>query len=313
MQQLILHIGPPKTGSTSIQTFLTSAQEELLSNGILYPIQGRLAAGETYGFYKTYNENRRRQRKGPSPAHHLLAWSVRKINGIDDDRYWFDVIDEIHSVKPNMTIISSEDFSACSQEQVAQVKKYLEDFDIKIIIYLRNPFKKMVSSYKHAIKNHNYSQSFSKFIEERCSTNVASHNYHLLVNRWVNEFGKEHVETKLFDKIVRNIGLEKDLLEILELDQSKFKRYMNPSPRNVASNDNVINKIRLQNVIEKSLGEKVIKKRFVQILLTAGKLFLGQSIYKNEDVLLAKMKIEEWYSEFLNTYVDPEDWAYFDF
>lgn len=314
MQQLILHIGPPKTGSTSIQYFLNSAQEELLSNGILYPIQGRPVAGETYGFYKTYNGDRRKPRKGPTPAHHLLAWSVRNVNGIDSDRYWFNIIDEIHSVKPNMTIISSEGFSLCSHEQVAQVKKYFEDFNIKIIIYLRNPFKKIASSYKHAVRHHSYSQSFSKFIEEKYSTNDTRYNYNLLIDRWVSTFGKEQVEVKLFDKIVRNIGgLEKDLLEILELDQSQFKRYINPSPSNVAPNDNTINKICLRNVIEKSLGESVTKSHAVKILLAAVKPFLGQSIYKNQDVRLIKKKIEDWYPELLNTYVDPEDQFYLDF
>ena len=36
--KIIMHIGMPKTGSTAIQFALAKSRENLLSNGILYPV-----------------------------------------------------------------------------------------------------------------------------------------------------------------------------------------------------------------------------------------------------------------------------------
>jgi len=88
LKRLILHIGPPKTGTTSIQKFLSAAQEDLLSDGILYPANGRLQAGMVYTIWR---RGHFRTRKGPSIEHHLLPWSLTEaVQGISADACWIE-------------------------------------------------------------------------------------------------------------------------------------------------------------------------------------------------------------------------------
>ena len=117
---IILHIGPPKTGSTSIQSFLNSAQQELLTDGILYPSKGRSEAGVTYHI-KIHERDAKSRRfastKGPDFAHHLLAWTLAgTVRDISADRCWAQVLSEIESLNPKTAIISSEYFAWLSEE-----------------------------------------------------------------------------------------------------------------------------------------------------------------------------------------------------
>lgn len=142
--KIILHIGPPKTGSTSIQSFLDSARQELLNDGVLYPSKGRLEAGVTCRL-KLYGRDAKSRRitskTGPDTAHHLLSWTLAGIaQNIAADRCWTDVLTEIESIKPETVIISSEDFAWLSEGQIQKLKVMLNDYSVNILIYFRNPF-----------------------------------------------------------------------------------------------------------------------------------------------------------------------------
>jgi hypothetical protein len=310
MQQLILHIGTHKTGTTFIQRFLASIQEELLSEGILYPISGRPKATGTHQF-----------------GHHLLGWSACKMKGFDffeDEQYWLDVLEEIHTVKPKMVVISSEAFGSCSPEQIVRVRKYFADFDVKVLIYLRNQFDFMVSWYKECVKSTMYEYSFREFIPEH----IYFCDYDRLLKKWIEVFGKEQVEIKLYDKLKRDPGLEIDLLHTLKLDPEKFTQYLfNFQKENVSPSDLKIALIKFINLLEDKLGSRgylrkilhaIIPERIKQSFIfnkftIIEKKFFHQIIYTEYELDLIRELTKEWKANFLEKYVSLEDRIYFNF
>lgn len=62
MNEIILHIGTHKTGTTTLQRFCASASDALAERGILYPRSAR-------------------PRYGPTAGHHLIPWSIRGKRG----------------------------------------------------------------------------------------------------------------------------------------------------------------------------------------------------------------------------------------
>ena len=51
-RQIYLHIGFPKTGTTSIQTWLTEHAAALAAHGVLYPAIGRDGQEYQYGHHR---------------------------------------------------------------------------------------------------------------------------------------------------------------------------------------------------------------------------------------------------------------------
>ena len=105
MKQLIVHIGPRKTGSTSIQRTLGSYAKALSANGVQVPVAG----------------SRRRQ----SGCHEGLLRGIRAAQGPRPDP-WDPLADEIRRVSASRIVISAEDFASPAIRDDAAVR--LADF-----------------------------------------------------------------------------------------------------------------------------------------------------------------------------------------
>ncbi|SBT18948.1 hypothetical protein MGA5115_03109 [Marinomonas gallaica] len=142
---LVIHVGVPKTGSTSIQKFLFENRGVLKKMGL------------------EYHETHSVDRFNPDYwAHHLLAhkwggWMNPKDYPISPDKAW-DVLKNDLSFGENRTVlISSERFSDIlsgpSSEKVFEfIKATLPNVNIKIMAYLRNQVSLVESFYKQQVK-----------------------------------------------------------------------------------------------------------------------------------------------------------------
>jgi hypothetical protein len=121
MTVVYLHIGTHKTGSTSIQKFLTLNSEKLLAKNFLYPLSGRI-----------------------SNAQHNLALSIRRnknktSNSLAND--WYALHEEISSHQPEYVVLSSEEFEFAYADRlhranlVKQVESYLSQYTDFCSIY----------------------------------------------------------------------------------------------------------------------------------------------------------------------------------
>ena len=132
MTKVVLHIGPPKTGSTAIQTFLFDQRAELRRLGILYPRSGL------------------RHRDSFGPRHKRLTH-----NGPRKPEYWTRAIEEIRTSRCDAAIISCEAFWAYEQH-IPEIAARLRDFEVVVITALRRQDRLLASRYVHLVRHANY-------------------------------------------------------------------------------------------------------------------------------------------------------------
>ncbi|GJL56738.1 MAG: hypothetical protein NPIRA02_38700 [Nitrospirales bacterium] len=306
MRQLILHIGPPKTGTTSLQRFLNSASKELLSRGVLYPQEGRLKAGSVY---RVHRPEGRVTTTGPADSHQLLAWTLKnEVEGVDAEGCWLDVLNEIHRVDPQTVIISGEAFFSLLEEQVIQVRKYLADFNVRVIIYLRDPFNLCLSAYTQHVKMGRYHHSFLTFMNEK-GPHIFE-GYETRTQRWKMIFGSEQIVYKSYDKLAKSPGLAQDFIRMLGFHSEDFEKCFSQNKRlNISPSNTGIQVIRSLNFLENCLGlSEGLKGLFRYVrgklsaqnvvtnaLFTVGGLIWRKPLFsKQEEMILRKKALDEF-------------------
>ena len=118
MTNVFLHIGLPKTGTTSIQRSLESAAGLLAEKGVLFPggahIVQRRAAYDLVG------------RRIPGDDNAELAGSWRRL------------VEEIHSWSGHSVVVSEELLGLARRGQIAQVVRDLEGHRVFVVLGLRD-------------------------------------------------------------------------------------------------------------------------------------------------------------------------------
>lgn len=135
--KVIFHIGPHKTGSTSIQGFMNMNYEVLKEKGILYPKAGRM-----------YSDNKLR------PLHNPLIKSFIETGRIETEEYVEALREEIDSTKPNIVIISSEAMSReyISLDFLGSLQRIFHNAERCWVLFLRRQDELVLSRYYETIK-----------------------------------------------------------------------------------------------------------------------------------------------------------------
>jgi|GEM_PF-6632034 hypothetical protein len=129
--EIILHIGLTKTGTSSIQRFLSERVELLYNRGLIYPQSGRARFGAT--------------------AHHNLAYELLDDSAEVHGRFlperggWADALAEID--KTGTGIISTEALSKLDEPQIGRLKTVLAGRSVRIVVYLRRQDLRLHSHY----------------------------------------------------------------------------------------------------------------------------------------------------------------------
>lgn len=145
MKTIFLHIGLHKTGTTSIQVALTSAQSKLAKVGILYPQSGRPSASK-YGQHEIAWSLFERM------SHVPAEWAAGKKFGLERRRQIFEsLLAEIEESRAERIVISSEEFDCLSTSEVNSLAKELNGYRLCPIIYLRCLSDFIESAYRTTI------------------------------------------------------------------------------------------------------------------------------------------------------------------
>jgi hypothetical protein len=156
----ILHVGPPKTGSTTIQTFLRQNREILLSKGILalahYEIPRKLPF-----FFKSDAS--------------LTPWAKRqqlnqpqRIEALKKDTRKY-IASQVKQYKPDTLVLSSEGLSRMDPADMNNMRDYLRSYasEIEILIFLRRPDFRILSAYKNKVRNKGFTEDIDTDYRER--------------------------------------------------------------------------------------------------------------------------------------------------
>ena len=173
--QLYIHIGFPKTGTSTIQKFFCAHKAELEKSGIFYPtpLLGPMLAG--HQGHCSLGEN-------DSPLRHdIVPWTA----------YQKAYLDQLLAAKCKIHILSAE---VLPYDAPANLSTFRNDFQIKIICFFRNIFDFFVSLKKQVIKEGLRQVIFILHLHR---------NFQILaqVEEYIKFFGQENCIFVNYDKI----------------------------------------------------------------------------------------------------------------
>lgn len=237
--KLIIHAGTPKTGTTSIQTYLSKKQRKLRGNGILYP--HNLAASNNPG----------------APAH---QWFEKNLVTTHVENFVANMSNVISQIKDDThtIILSSEgiynywwDFPDASKTLLGELATL---FDVQVWVWFREPVAFIESYYKQCIRNPQVASNpcYGKNLSFAEMLDVKWFSQHLDYRGFVNEcktiFGQNSVSAFEYnDDVVQQVS------QLLGLATA----HDNPTPRqNNSLNNASISLLRALNQYDVKAKDK---------------------------------------------------------
>ena len=212
MKTLYIHIGTPKTGTTSIQNFCGLNREKLKEQGVLYPIM-----------------NYHYERKSVNRNGHFLIGTIKE-NGTRNKEKEKQVFNSemqyiVDCFKDYDTILISDEsiWWATSTRRKGlwkDLKKHSEqhNYQIKVIVYLRRQDQFMMSRYNQKLKTDFIAstQSFDEYFADMNGRFKCVMDYCERIDNIAKSISKENVIVKRFDRnYFYNGDLNQDFLHIL--------------------------------------------------------------------------------------------------
>ncbi|WP_327428671.1 hypothetical protein [Streptomyces sp. NBC_01236] len=183
----LLHIGPHKTGTTSIQGALFAAKEAMAEHGVAFPAHSR------------------------HPMEAALAVCARP-GMMGDTRptegHWQRLLDAVHAAKKQTSVISSEFFAdAPDDETIARVVDDLGRDRVHVLVTLRPLAKIMPSQWQQYVQNGlrmGYEDWLDHMLrkapyEKPNPSFWRRHRHDRLVERWTRVVGAENVTVVVVD------------------------------------------------------------------------------------------------------------------
>jgi hypothetical protein len=177
---LILHVGPHKTGSTSLQHRLLNSQAYLNQHGFAYPAFGlsQFAHHRIYSFLKG----------DQAAAGDVTEAGIKRL-----------ALDGVN------TILSSEDFIYLQPDRLQRLNLLLQGFRIEVILFVRTPIELWPSHWQELIK-HGRDETLLEYLGAFFGlTNTIDARYMNPAGqaaRFAQAFGREHVRIFCYNNIV---------------------------------------------------------------------------------------------------------------
>ena len=227
---IYLHMGRHKTGTTTLQRFLSSNEEALSAEGFAYP--------------KTLRK--------PDAHHPLAVWYNRRKRSeltpeqeASDRREIEAFRDEIRN--ESKIILSSEAF------QNARPNLMIEEFsgfDFTFIVYLREPLDYLLSAYAQRVKAGNTAETIEEFAAR------FKPDYDVFLKRWTDVFPDAKLHVRVFDR-ARLCGedIRVDFLDCIGIEANRRDAFVYPDgDANMTIGGELLEFVRRLNLFEVDLG-----------------------------------------------------------
>ena len=215
MKTLYIHIGTSKTGTTTIQTYCGINREQLKSKGVLFPIMpyhyDRITKNRNGHFLyaKIYENGVRNKEKEKQVLKQELDYIVDCFKDYDN------------------VLLSEESIWWATATRRKGLWKYLQEhsqqnnYQVKIIVYLRRQDQFMMSRYNQIIKTDTGggTQRFYEYFKDMNGKYKCVMNYRQRLDYMAKFFPKENIVVKRFDRsYFYNGDLNADFLHILGVE-----------------------------------------------------------------------------------------------
>ncbi|MDR1385167.1 MAG: sulfotransferase domain-containing protein [Planctomycetaceae bacterium] len=212
----IVHIGTGKTGTTTIQQFLSDNVEALESQKIFVPDNEDFLGWKVRCPHRTLWAsflNIQERKRQTMWKHFPYSTLLEKIPAYDLIKLRKKYERQFH--KTSTVLFSEECFSCYLESEISSLKQWLFSFfdEVTIIVYLRRQPEYLVSVYAQQMKGGlpKDDDVFSRFLSNHVwNQTLYADDYRLLLTKWTNAFDKENIKIRLFD---RKEMIQNDLLE----------------------------------------------------------------------------------------------------
>lgn len=182
----VLHIGPPKTGTTAIQGALKQARQAMAARGVVYPGKDRqhwMAARAVLGTHGP---------KGDPPV---------------DPKCWDRLVKQVSAAGDKRVIVSAEGFAGADEANVRKVTTALGGPRVHVVVTLRPLVKVLPSAYQQLVRKGlraSYETWLSQTLGRPTETSDKGtfwqrHRHDRLVSRWAAVVGADNVTAVVVD------------------------------------------------------------------------------------------------------------------
>jgi hypothetical protein len=152
-KRIVFHIGLEKTGTTSLQTFLSKNHEMLRERGVFYPKNNS-------GFARVQHL---------ALAASYLPKEARSFYTLDAEMTKDSVVASIHHeiehAAAPMTVISSEFLSSrFGEKEIAELAQDFSAYDCQVLAVVRPHMERLISAYSSAVQSGSR-RSFGQFVQ----------------------------------------------------------------------------------------------------------------------------------------------------
>jgi hypothetical protein len=205
---VLLHIGPPKTGTTALQLTCHTLRASMLEQGVRY------AGDEQQPSTAVFAVTRRRH-----PSTGMVPFL----------RDWAKLRNEVVNAKEQRVLVSSEFFAGATSEQAATVIRDLGGDRVQVLITLRPLAKILASRWQQNVQEgaaYTYVDWLTAVLKDReseLSQKFWSRQQHAeLVSRWARVVGPDRVTVLVVDDAHRN-ALMRDVEQLLGLKSETLR------------------------------------------------------------------------------------------
>lgn len=239
MRKLFIHIGLPKTATTTLQSFLYENRDNLRNYGYLYPQTGI---------------------PDKLKAHRNLSWLIVRRKKADlSFGTWKELNQEVDDSNFKNVIISSEFFSIANNKHIDILKSKLKFYDVKIVVYLRRQDVRIESQYTQNVKNGIYASDIVSFAHKKRDES----DYYKVLEPWRQAFGTMNIIVRPLEK-TQIPDICNDILNVIGIND--FKDFSKVKDRNTKPGKKELEILRVINQVYKNDVQKsgIYKKKIAQ-------------------------------------------------
>lgn len=212
-----IHIGFPKTGTTTLQNCMAYNRQQLIREcGVLYPFScGPIMHFKLFLYLQEHESD-------ANIFHRLTGENLIDLKQNFKNAF----ADEIARIQPKTVLLSSEYFPQLTAKEISAFKELIAPYarSVKIIAYLRRQDTYVLSMYSTMVKS-GYDKPISEF------KNIVSDNYLEILDSWSAVFGIENVLAYPYIKgTLANFNIISDFMDKINVPLSSISH--RPKNRN---------------------------------------------------------------------------------